>query len=78
MVSGYFLRDEAEIRKALDEGLIYRFISKPFRHDEILAAVRLASSPADSRGSQILPAYLAEAASNLDSLSSIRASGSAI
>ena len=51
IVSGYFSRDDAAIREALAKGLICRFISKPFRHDEILAAIRMASWAADSHGS---------------------------
>jgi DNA-binding NtrC family response regulator len=51
IVSGYFSIDDAAIRGALAEGLICRFISKPFQHDEILAAIRMASSAADSHDS---------------------------
>lgn len=75
MVSGYFFKDDAAIKKALDEELIYRFISKPFEHSEILAAMRMPPAPA----SRItVPTYVAAAVSSLDNLSSIRASGSVI
>ncbi len=42
MVSGYFYRDDPAIRKALDDGLISGFISKPFQNQEILLALNLA------------------------------------
>ena len=44
IVSGYFYKDDMVIQKALEEGLIYGFIGKPFFHDEILKAVRTPSS----------------------------------
>jgi CheY-like chemotaxis protein len=40
IVSGYFYKDDMVIQKALEEGLIYGFIGKPFFHDEILKAVK--------------------------------------
>ena len=42
LVSGYFYKDDAAIRKALAEGWICGFISKPFLHEEILRAVKTA------------------------------------
>ena len=39
MVSGYFYRDDPAIRKALEEGLISDFVSKPFQNQEILSAL---------------------------------------
>jgi CheY-like chemotaxis protein len=50
IVSGYFSREDPAILGALAEGLICRFISKPFQNDEIIAAIRLVSSPASSQG----------------------------
>jgi len=44
IVSGYFYKDDVVILKALEEGLIYGFIGKPFFHDEILETVKTASS----------------------------------
>jgi len=41
MVSGYFYTDDEAIQKAINEGLISGFISKPFSHDEILKAIDL-------------------------------------
>jgi|WetSurMetagenome_2_1015567.scaffolds.fasta_scaffold407937_2 CheY-like chemotaxis protein len=75
MVSGYFFKDDAAIKKALAEGLIYQFISKPFEHSEILAAMRM---PTTSASRIAVSPYIAEAVSSLDNLSSIRASGSVI
>lgn len=40
MVSGYFYRDDPAIRKALEEGLISNFVSKPFQNQEILSALK--------------------------------------
>jgi len=40
MVSGYFYRDDPAIRKALEEGLISDFVSKPFQNQEILSALK--------------------------------------
>jgi len=40
MVSGYFYRDDPAIRKALEEGLLSDFVSKPFRNQEILSVLK--------------------------------------
>lgn len=40
MVSGYFYKDDPAIRKALEEGLISDFVSKPFQNQEILSALK--------------------------------------
>jgi CheY-like chemotaxis protein len=50
IVSGYFSREDEAIQGALGEGLICRFISKPFQNEEIIAAIRMASSSANSPG----------------------------
>lgn len=44
LISGYFYRDDAEVHRALAEGIIKGFISKPFLHEEIrhIAASALA------------------------------------
>jgi DNA-binding response OmpR family regulator len=39
MVSGYFYRDDRLIQETLRSGLIYAFVTKPFRHDEMLNAI---------------------------------------
>lgn len=39
-VSGYFYKNDREIRLAMSQGLIAGFISKPFDHDEIQAAIQ--------------------------------------
>ncbi len=36
IVSGYFYRHDPAIQEAIAEGLIWAFISKPFKHEEIL------------------------------------------
>jgi len=41
MISGYFYRDDVSVQKAIEEGLISDFISKPFQNDEILGIIRL-------------------------------------
>jgi len=40
MVSGYFYRDDEDIQKAIEKGLICGFIGKPFIHEEILKAIK--------------------------------------
>lgn len=39
MVSGYFYRDDRLIQETLRSGLISAFVTKPFRHDEMLNAI---------------------------------------
>ncbi len=39
LVSGYFYKDDSLIMKTLASGLIAAFVTKPFRHDEIMQAV---------------------------------------
>jgi DNA-binding NtrC family response regulator len=39
MITGYFYRDDAKVKEALSEGLISKFIAKPFNHSEILRTV---------------------------------------
>lgn len=41
MITGYFYRDDAKVKKALSEGLISKFIAKPFNHAEILRTVEI-------------------------------------
>ncbi len=41
MISGYFYRDDVSVQKALEDGLISDFISKPFQNDEILEIIKL-------------------------------------
>lgn len=40
IVSGYFYRDDVDIKNALAKDLISGFISKPFNNDEILKTIR--------------------------------------
>lgn len=40
LVSGYFYRDDAEVRQAMAAGLITDFVSKPIPHEEIQAIAR--------------------------------------
>ena len=40
LVSGYFYCDDPEVRQALAAGVISGFISKPFRHEEVLTIAR--------------------------------------
>lgn len=39
MVSGYFYKDDIDVKNAMAEGLISGFISKPFNHGEILKTI---------------------------------------
>lgn len=40
IVSGYFYRDDVDIKNALAKDLISGFISKPFNNDDILKTIR--------------------------------------
>jgi len=40
LVSGYFYRDDAEVRQAMVAGLISDFVSKPILHQEVEAIAR--------------------------------------
>lgn len=35
LISGYFYRDDAEVRQAVEAGTISAFVGKPFQHEEI-------------------------------------------
>lgn len=40
LVSGYFYRDDAEVRQAMAAGLITDFVGKPIPHEEVQAIAR--------------------------------------
>ena len=40
LVSGYFYKDDSTIQNNLKTGVISAFVTKPFRHDEILKAIQ--------------------------------------
>jgi DNA-binding NtrC family response regulator len=40
IVSGYFYKDDVDIKDTMANGLISGFISKPFNNDEILKAIQ--------------------------------------
>ncbi len=44
VVSGYFYKDDPAIQAALEQGLIYGFIEKPFSHREIIETVKIVLS----------------------------------
>ena len=47
LISGYFYKDDPAILAALEQGLIYGFVEKPFSHAEMMGAIGTAlSSPA--------------------------------
>lgn len=39
LVSGYFYKDDSVIQTSLNAGIISAFVTKPFRHEEILSAI---------------------------------------
>lgn len=39
LVSGYFYKDDSLVQDTLRSGLVSAFVTKPFRHDEILNAI---------------------------------------
>lgn len=40
LVSGYFYKDDSVVQESLRTGLISAFVTKPFRHDDILNAIQ--------------------------------------
>lgn len=36
MISGYYYRDDVDIRRAMEQGVVSGFIAKPFHHDEVI------------------------------------------
>ncbi|HEV3109435.1 MAG TPA: response regulator [Candidatus Binataceae bacterium] len=40
IISAYFYPNDPKVRQMLDRGVARRFIAKPFRHEELLCAVR--------------------------------------
>jgi CheY-like chemotaxis protein len=40
LVSGYFYKDDSLVQNCLGTGLIRAFVTKPFRHEQILDAIR--------------------------------------
>ncbi|MDD5332576.1 MAG: response regulator [Rhodoferax sp.] len=39
LVSGYFYKDDSVVQQSLRTGLISDFVTKPFRHDDIMNAI---------------------------------------
>ena len=39
LVSGYFYKDDTLVQETLRTGLVSTFVTKPFRHDEMLSAI---------------------------------------
>jgi DNA-binding response OmpR family regulator len=39
MVSGYFYRDDGVVQDTLRSGLVSAFVTKPYRHTEMLATI---------------------------------------
>ena len=39
LVSGYFYKDDSLVQDSLRTGLVSAFVTKPFRHDEIMDAI---------------------------------------
>lgn len=48
LISGYFYEDDCLVQQNLKSGLLSAFVTKPFRHDEVLNAVDVALSPGSS------------------------------
>lgn len=44
LVSGYFYKDDSLVQDTLRSGLIFAFVTKPFRHEELLNAIHAALS----------------------------------
>jgi CheY-like chemotaxis protein len=37
MISGYYYKDDVDIQRAIERGIVSGFIAKPFQHDEVLS-----------------------------------------
>jgi len=40
MISGYYYKDDLDIQRTIQLGIVADFISKPFRHDEVIEILR--------------------------------------
>ncbi len=40
IISAYFYPDDPKVQQMLEQGVVRRFIAKPFRHDQVSAALR--------------------------------------
>jgi DNA-binding NtrC family response regulator len=40
MISGYYYKDDVDIQRAVEEGLVEGFIAKPFLHEDVIRMVR--------------------------------------
>ncbi len=45
MVSGFFYRDDGIVQETLRAGFIQAFVTKPFRHDEMIDTINAVLSP---------------------------------
>jgi CheY-like chemotaxis protein len=45
LVSGFFYQDDNLVQQSLRSGLIVAFVTKPFRHAEIISSIQLALNP---------------------------------
>lgn len=44
MISGYYYKDDVNVWRAMDEGLVSGFISKPFLNEEVIGMLRTLAS----------------------------------
>lgn len=40
MISAYFYANDPKVQQMLEQGVARRFIAKPFRHEQVIAALR--------------------------------------
>lgn len=40
MISGYYYKDDQDIKMAVESGLVQGFIAKPFLHEEVIALIK--------------------------------------
>lgn len=45
MISGYYYRDDQDIRQAVTQGFVVGFIAKPFLHDEVISLLDSLGTP---------------------------------
>jgi len=41
MISGYYYKDDVDIKRAEESGLVQGFIAKPFLHEEVMSLIKM-------------------------------------
>jgi len=43
MISGYYYKDDVDIQRAMERGIVFGFIAKPFQHEEVIGMMEAVS-----------------------------------